>query len=91
MLDTGSADLWVNASKQPIPSATILESVIVSEVYADRSNFTGPVAFAPVEFYGHRVENQSLAFGVLYDVTVQIILGPSLSSMVRELAKWKVL
>ena len=63
-LDTGSSDLWVNASVQPIPDATILQSVVVSNVYGDGSNYTGPVAFADVQFHGFEVQNQSFTYAL---------------------------
>lgn len=63
-LDTGSSDLWVNATLQPQPKATIMEGVVVSNVYGDGSNYTGPVAFADVQFHGYEVKNQSFTYAL---------------------------
>jgi hypothetical protein len=54
----------VNASLQPIPSAIILNNVTVSNVYGDGSNYTGPVAFADVQFHGFEVQNQTFTYAI---------------------------
>lgn len=63
-LDTGSSDLWVNATLQPAPQASIMQSVVVSNVYGDGSNYTGPVAFTDVQFHGYEVKNQSFTYAL---------------------------
>ena len=39
-----------------------MQDVVVSNVYGDGSNYTGPVAFADVQFHGFEVKNQSFTY-----------------------------
>jgi hypothetical protein len=42
-----------------------MQNVVVSNVYGDGSNYTGPVAFTDVQFHGYEVKNQSFTYALI--------------------------